>query len=128
MSLKHILFSRRNILGILLGVVASFILITLMKNYLLASVLGMMITLIVLHLRQPREMTILGLVTGSIAGLYCGARNYLSSGNIPMSFTDAGLIISMLGGLVWTALVCAGYAFLLGRFFQLYTKGERPFF
>lgn len=49
---KRIFFSRRNILGILIGVAASFVFISLMKNYVLASILGMMVTLIIIDLKQ----------------------------------------------------------------------------
>lgn len=125
---RQVFFSRRNIFGILLGAVASFIFISLMKNYVLASILGMMITLIIVDLRQPSELAMLGFVTGSMAGLYSGARNYVVSMEVPVNLMDTGLITSMLGGLILTGLICGGYAFVLGIIFRLLSKGERPFF
>jgi hypothetical protein len=125
---RQVVFSRRNILGIVLGVVASVIFISLMKNYVLASILGMMITLLIVDLKQPGELAMLGFVTGSMAGLYSEARNYVISMEAPVNLTDTGLITSMLGGLIWTGLVCGGYAFVLGIIFRLLARGERPFF
>ena len=125
---RQVLFSRRNILGIVLGVVASVIFISLMKNYLLASILGMMVTLLIVDLRQPKELAVLGFVTGSMSGLYWGARNYVISGEALVNLTDTGLITPMLGGLVLIGLVCSGYALILSQIFHLIAKGERPFF
>lgn len=127
-SVRRTLFSRRNILGILIGVFTSLVLVSWMRNYILASILGMMVTLIIADLRQPTELAMLGLVTGSMAGLYRGVRNYLISGEVPINTIDKGLIISVLGGLILTGLICASYGFILGKIFRLYNKGQRVFF
>ena len=42
-SVRHILFSGRNIPGILIGVTAARVFISLMRNYVLASIPGLMI-------------------------------------------------------------------------------------
>ena len=127
-SIKHILFSRRNIVGVLLGIAASLVFLSLVKNQVLGAILGMMVTLMIVDTRQTAELTILGLMTGSAAGLYWGARSYINSAEVPVNFTANDLITSMVSGLVWIGLICACYGFLLGKFFDFYKKGARIFF
>ena len=55
-SVRYILFSGRNIQGILIGVTAALSFHFLMRNYVLASIPGMMVTLMIADPRQPDEL------------------------------------------------------------------------
>ena len=121
-------FSGRVILGILAGVTASILFISFMRNYVLATVLGMLVAVMIADLEQPRKFAMLGFITGSIAGLYLGARNFLIQGELHMALDYLGLAISMLAGLVLTGLLCALYGFITGKVLILYQKGQGPFF
>ena len=55
-SVRHILFSGRNIPGILIGVTAAPVFISLMRNYVLASIPGLMVTLMIADSGQPDEL------------------------------------------------------------------------
>lgn len=55
-SVRHILFSGRNIQGILIGVTAARVFISLMRNYVLASIPGLMVTLMIADPGQPDEL------------------------------------------------------------------------
>jgi len=55
-SVRHILFSGRNIPGILIGVTAPPAFISLMRNYGLASIPGLMVTVMIADPRQPDEL------------------------------------------------------------------------
>jgi hypothetical protein len=55
-SVRHTLFSGRNIPGIFIKVNASPVFISLMRNYVLTSILSMMVTLMIADSRQPGEL------------------------------------------------------------------------
>jgi hypothetical protein len=55
-SVRHILFSDRNIQGILIGVTAVLVFVSLMMNYVLASIPGLMVTLMIADSGQPDEL------------------------------------------------------------------------
>lgn len=121
-------FSSRVILGILAGVVASILFIQIMRNYVLATVLGMLAAVIVSRLTRPVELAGLGFITGALAGLYLGARNTLSGDELAAAGDYLSLALYMLGWLLFTGLVCGVYGFITGKFLALYKQGRGPFF
>jgi hypothetical protein len=118
--------SWRVFLSILAGVAASILFISYIRNYILATVLGLLVGVWIADLPQPRDSALLGLVTGALTGLYLGWRNApVPAGIFPGSPL---LATSLLGWLVLTGLVCTVYGFVAGKFIQLYRKGQGPFF
>lgn len=125
--IKKRFFTGRVILSILAGVAAAILFMSFMRNYLLASVLGLLVAALIVRLSQPGEYALLGAITGGLAGLYIGARNYLLQA--PAGSLDyPTLALYMLGGLLLTGLLCALYGFLTGKFLALYRQGRGPFF
>ena len=55
-SVRHILFSDRNIQGIFIGVTAARVFISLLRNYVLASIPSLMVTLMIADPGQPDEL------------------------------------------------------------------------
>jgi hypothetical protein len=55
-SVRHALFSARNIPGIFIKITASPVFISLMRNYILLLIPGMMVTLMIACLKQPGEL------------------------------------------------------------------------
>jgi hypothetical protein len=55
-SVRHTLFSGRNIQGIFIEATTLPVFISLMRNYVLASIPGMMVTLMIADPRQPDEL------------------------------------------------------------------------
>ena len=129
MNARHeTFFTLRIILSILSGSAAAILLITMMRNYILATILGMLVTVIVSDRLQPKSLTILGSLVGSVAGLYWGGRNYALSASGRINFADPLFILALFGGLLLSGLLCAIYGWIIGKLLVLYRKGRGPFF
>lgn len=122
------LFSVRMVLSVVAGVTTSVMLISFMRNYILATVLGSLVAIAISGLRQPKECAWLGLACGSLAGFYLGARNYLAVDDLRIAEDMSALASSLVGWLALTGLLSAFYGFLTGKFFVLYKKSQGPFF
>lgn len=116
------------LLSITAGAAAAILLSLFMRNYALAAVLGSLLAISIAGLEKPREFAILGIATGSLAGLYLGARYYLALGGLNRLSDFARLGISMLAGLLLGGLVCAAYGWVIGKVLELYKQGRGPFF
>ena len=69
MNAKHdTFFTPRIILSILSGSAAAILLISMMHNYIIATILGMLVTVIISDRLQPKILVILGSLVGSVAG------------------------------------------------------------
>lgn len=125
---NHSFFSPRILLAILSGSAAAILLISLMRNYLLATILGMLVAVTISDRQEPKNLVLLGSLVGSIAGLYWGGRNYVLSSPGQINFADPALILAMLGGLLLSGLLCAVYGWIIGKLLVLYRQGHGPFF
>lgn len=125
---KGALFSSRIILAILVGSAAAIAFISLMRNYLLATVLGMLLAVVISDRQEPKSLVILGSLVGSIAGLYWGGRSYALSAQGSINFVDPFFLLALLGGLLLSGLLCAIYGWIIGKLLVLYHQGRGPFF
>ena len=124
---KQTFMSGRVILAIVAGVAGSILFISIMRNYMLATVIGAIIAMMVAGERPRTQFTLLGLITGGFAGLYLGSQAYWLTDLLPGLHLGANLIVSLLSGLIVTGLLCAVYGFLIGSILALYRKGQIPF-
>lgn len=127
-SKKVSFISTRIILAILGGSTASIILMFWIRNYLLASVLGMLVTILIADQLQPKRAALLGLIVGCLAGLFWGWRNYRLTVQAGVDLFDPALILAMLTGLLLSGLLCAAYGWIIGKLLILYRQGRGPFF
>jgi hypothetical protein len=121
-------FTRGTILGHLLGLAAAVTLIALVRNYVIAIIVGALLGVAIAGLRQPRPMSRHTLITGALAGLYLGAIQDPTAA--ASFFSEAWLARAalMLGQMALFSLICGVYGYLTGIVLALYEKGRGPFF
>ena len=119
-SSRQNMISVRAALGILVGASASILLISTMRNYILATILGMLVAMIISGRSTPVEFAVYGFLTGSIGGLYMGAGDTITWSEV------RGL--NMLVAMLFTGFLCAGYGYFTGKMLILFKQGRGPFF
>jgi len=127
-SNKESFIFTRIILAILGGSIASIVLMFWIRNYLLASVLGMLVAIMIADHLQPKRTALLGLIVGCLASLFWGWRNYRLTVQAGVDSFDPALILAMLTGLLLSGLICAVYGWIIGKLLTLYKQGCGPFF
>ncbi len=120
--------SHRTFWGLLVGVALAIFLIFWMRNDVLATILGTMVTILVTRPQKLREFASLGGVVGVITGPATGVQQYLFSGEPPTTVALPSLLLAIFTGVLIHGCLCAVYGFLMGLFLQLYKKGQGPFF
>jgi hypothetical protein len=108
--------SLRTVLGKLIGVGTTILLIVSIRNYILATILGMLIAMAISGRSTPGEFAVTGFLTGSVAGLYLGAGNYFLWSDITA--------VNMLAGMLFTGLLCAAYGYFTGKIILFYKQGN----
>lgn len=118
----------RVLLSISAGIAGAILFSLFIRNYVLATILGLLLATSIAGLEKPRECVLLGSATGSLVGLYVGARYYLAEGELNGLSDFAGLGITMLAGSVVSGLICAVYGWITVKILELDKQGRRPFF
>ncbi len=124
---KHFL-TPRVVLSIIAGIAGAIMFSLFIRNYVLAMILGLMLATSIAGLEKPRECVLLGSATGSLVGLYVGARYYLAEGELSSLRDFAGLGITMLAGSILSGLLCAAYGWITVKILKLDKQGQGPFF
>ena len=117
-------FTPRVLLSISAGIAGSVLLSLFIRNYVLATILGLLIATSFAGLQKPTECVLLGSTTGSLVGLYVGARYYLAEGELGSLRDFAGLGITMLAGSVLSGLLCAAYGWITVKILKLDEQGR----
>jgi hypothetical protein len=99
----------RVLLSISAGIAGAILFSLLVRNYILAIIIGLLLATSIAGMEKPRECIILGGATGSLVGLYVGARYYLTEGELNGLNDFARLGITMLAGSVLSGLICSIY-------------------
>jgi len=118
----------RVLLSISAGIAGAILFSLFIRNYVLATILGLLLATSIAGLEKPRECVLLGSATGSLVGLYIGARYYLAEGELRGLSDFAGLGITMLAGSVLSGLFCAIYGWITIKILELDKQGRGPFF
>jgi hypothetical protein len=119
-SNRQKIYSPRTVLGILTGVGATILLIVSIRNYILATILGMLVAMAISGRSTPGEFAVTGFITGSVAGLYLGAGSYI--------LWSDNTAVNMLAGMLFTGLLCSAYGYFTGKIIQFYKQGNELHF
>jgi hypothetical protein len=109
----------RMIMGVIVGAGVSILLMSFIRNYILATILGMLVALAISGRSTPSYYALIGFLTGALAGIYLGATPNINWIDI------TGL--NMLAVMLLTGFLCAGYGYLIGKLQQVLKKGYGPF-
>lgn len=109
----------RIIVGVLAGAGLSMVLMSFIRNYILATILGMLVAVIISGRSTPREFALTGFLAGAMAGIYLGAASYINWIEVTS--------LNMLAAMLFTGLLCAGYGYLIAKLQQVLKKGYGPF-
>lgn len=118
----------RVLLSISAGIASAILFSLFIRNYVLATILGVLMATSIAGLEKPRECVLLGSATGSLVGLYVGARYYLAEGKLGSPIDLAELGITMLAGSMLSGLICAVYGWITVKILELNKQGRGPFF
>lgn len=121
-------FSRRVVLGHFLGLTVAIGLVFLVRNYVIAIIVGALLSVAIAGPRQPRPMGWHALFTGALAGLYLGAIQDATTAELFISPAWLARGAFMLGQMALFGLVCGVYGYLMDVVLALYKKGQGPFF
>lgn len=121
-------FTPRVLLSIIAGIAGAILFSLFIRNYVLAMILGLLLATSIAGLEKPRECVLLGSATGSLVGLYVGARYYLAEGELSSLRDFAGLGITMLAGSILSGLLCAAHGWITVKILELDKQGRGPFF
>jgi hypothetical protein len=121
-------FTPRVLLSISAGIAGAIMFSLFIPYYVLATILGLLLATSLAGLEKPRECVLLGSTTGSLVGLYVGARYYLAEGELSSLRDFAGLGITMLAGSILSGLLCAAYGWITIKVLKLEKQGRGPFF
>ena len=118
----------RVLLSLIAGIAGAISFSLLMRNYVLATIFGLLLATSIAGMEKTRECIILGGATGSLIGLYVGARYYLTEGELNGLSDFARLGITMLAGSVLSGLICSIYGWITVKILDLDKQGRGPFF